>query len=85
MIYLAPLHGYTDYIFRNVYVQYFNGIDIAISPFVSLTHGTKVNPRKVKDLLPENNTLMPVIPQILGNDSQLFIQMSDFLYNWGYN
>lgn len=85
MIILAPLHGYTDFIFRNVYERYFTGIDLAVSPFISLTHGDKINPRKAKDVLPANNHLTKVIPQILGNEPDLFIQMCDYLHNWGYN
>lgn len=85
MIILAPLHGYTDFIFRNVYERYFTGIDLAVSPFISLTHGDKINPRKAKDVLPANNHLIKVVPQILGNEPDLFIQMCDFLHNWGYD
>ncbi len=85
MIILAPLHGFTDYIFRNVYSRHYEGIDLAISPFISLTHCDKVNPRKAKDVLPANNAAMPVIPQILGKEADLFIQMADFLNDWGYD
>jgi tRNA-dihydrouridine synthase len=84
MIILAPLHGYTDVVFRNVYSRHYQGIDMAVSPFVSLTHGDKINPRKLKDVLPENNLSMPLIPQILGKEPELFIQMADYLYDWGY-
>ena len=84
MIILAPLHGFTDFIFRNVYARHFTGIDMAVSPFISLTHSSKVNPRKAKDVLPANNLSIPVIPQILGNQPDLFIQMCQFLDGWGY-
>ena len=85
MIYLAPLQGYTEYIFRNVYSRHYTGIDIAVSPFISLVHGVKINPRIAKDVLPSNNHLMPVIPQILGNNPEHFIRMCEFLYKLGYN
>lgn len=85
MIILAPLHGFTDFIFRNVYSRHFTGIDLAVSPFISLSHGDKVNPRVAKDVLPANNLTMPVIPQILGKEPESFIQLCKFLHNWGYN
>ncbi len=85
MIILAPLHGFTDFIFRNVYNRHYEDIDLAISPFISLTHCDKVNPRKAKDVLSANNHSMPVIPQILGKEPDLFIQMANFLGDWGYN
>jgi len=85
MIILAPLHGFTDFIFRNVYSRHYKGIDFAISPFISLTPCEKINPRKAKDVLPVNNESMAVIPQILGKESDSFIQMAAFLEDWGYD
>jgi len=84
MIILAPLQGYTDFIFRNVYNRHYTGIDIAVSPFISLVHGEKGIPRIARDVLPENNHSMPVIPQILGNSPKHFIKMAEFIYKWGY-
>lgn len=83
-VYLAPLHGFTDFLFRNVYLKHFQGIDYVVSPFISLTHGTKISVKKVKDLLPENNIGLNIIPQILGNEAELFIQLANFLEQWGY-
>lgn len=85
MLFLAPLQGYTDYIFRNTYSIYYTGIDCAVSPFISLLHGNKVSSGTVKDVLPANNILMPVIPQLLGNNPEVFINVAKFLYGWGYN
>ena len=84
-IILAPLHGFTDYLFRNVYAQHFNGIDLAISPFISLLPGEKINPVRVKDLFHENNLSLAVVPQILGNDPRLFINMANYLNDMGYD
>ena len=84
MLYLAPLQGYTDYIFRNVYNKYFDGIDVAVSPFVSLVDGKRVKRTHLKDVLPENNSGMKVIPQILGYLPDQFIVMANDLFNLGY-
>jgi len=83
MIFLAPLHGFTDVTFRNVYQRHYSGIDVAISPFIPLTQGEKGVIRKAKDVCPEWNK-MPVIPQLLGNDPFLFILSAKVLTNWGY-
>lgn len=64
MLYLAPLHGYTNYIFRNVYSRFFDCIDLAVSPFVTLVDGRRVKHTHLKDVLPENNLGMKIIPQI---------------------
>lgn len=85
MILLAPLQGYTDFIFRNVYARHYTGLDVAVSPYISLINGIKGYPLLAKDVLPVNNTSMPVIPQVIGNDPEYFIQMAAVLYDWGYN
>ncbi|MCD4773644.1 MAG: tRNA-dihydrouridine synthase family protein [Bacteroidales bacterium] len=84
MLYLAPLQGYTNYIFRNVYSRFFDGIDIAVSPFVSLVDGKRIKLTHLKDVLPENNSGMMVIPQILGYRPEQFIIMANDLYKLGY-
>ncbi|NVO01774.1 MAG: tRNA-dihydrouridine synthase family protein [Bacteroidetes bacterium] len=85
MIILAPLHGYTDFIFRNVYSRHYQGIDTSMSPFISMTQGLKGYPIVAKDVNPINNHDMPVIPQLIGNNPEHFIQMADFLRGWDYN
>lgn len=84
MIFLAPLQGYTDFIFRNVYGRHYTGIDIAVSPFIPLSQGKNLILRIAKDVLPANNQIMPVIPQLLGNRPEHFISMAHILHSWGY-
>jgi tRNA-dihydrouridine synthase B len=85
MIVLAPLQGFTDFVFRNVYNRYYTGIDIAVSPIIPLTQGKNGITRIAKDVLPANNHTMPVIPQLFGNKPELFIPMAKVFDEWGYN
>ncbi|MCL2247398.1 MAG: tRNA-dihydrouridine synthase family protein [Lentimicrobiaceae bacterium] len=66
-LWLAPLHGITYYNFRNCFIKHFQGIDCAITPFIPALPKERLNSKKLHDLLPENNTTLPVIPQIMGN------------------
>jgi len=66
-LWLAPLHGITYYNFRNCFIKHFHGIDFAITPFVAAQPREKINQKKLRDLLPENNSELPVIPQLMGN------------------
>jgi len=84
MLFLAPIHGYTDYIFRNAYVRHFGGIDIAVTPFVSLVQGKRVKLTHLRDLLPQHNQLLPTIPQLMGNEAGQFVVMANDLYQMGY-
>lgn len=83
-IYLAPLKGLTDHVFRNTYAAHFSGIDVAVAPFISSKQDNKFKRKYVKDVLPENNSLMPVIPQILSKSANDFICLANFLYDFGY-
>ena len=84
-IILAPLHGYTEAAFRNALAECFDGYDEAITPFISLAPAERINPRRLHDLLPAKNTRLPVIPQILGNEPPLFIDMANALADLGYD
>ena len=65
-IWLAPLHGLTHYHFRNCLFRHYSGFNAAISPFVPVQEHAKLNVRKWKDLAPENNTAVELIPQLMG-------------------
>jgi len=84
-IILAPLHGYTEAAFRNALTECFDGYDEAIAPFISLAPAERINPRRLHDLLPDKNTHLKVIPQILGNEPKLFIAMANALGELGYD
>ena len=84
-LYLAPLRGFTDHIYRNTYAEHFNGFDLAIAPFLPSVIGNKIRKKYIKGLLPENNTGMPVIPQILSKSAEGFILLANFLYDFGYD
>ena len=84
---LAPMQGLTEVLFRRVYEECFPGaIQLAVSPFLSLTHGNLADAwEKIEDVLPENNVgSIPVIPQILGKEPDEFITLGSRLYNIGY-
>ncbi|MBD3343707.1 MAG: tRNA-dihydrouridine synthase family protein [Chitinivibrionales bacterium] len=83
-LYLAPLRGITSHIFRTVYATHFDGIDLAVSPFVPTVKGRVVRRTHIRDLLPENNTVMPLIPQVIGNDPDTFIILAKCLAELGY-
>ena len=84
MIYLAPILGITDSLFRTVYARHFKGVDRAVAPFISLVEGKKIKPRLLRDLLPSDNQAMPVIPQVLGHKPLQFLVMAQALAELGY-
>ena len=84
-LYMAPLKGFTDYIYRDTYAKHFQGIDLAVAPFVADVKGNKMKQRYVRDLLPENNRMLPVIPQILSRSAKGFVFLANYFYDLGYH
>ena len=87
MLILAPMQGLTELLFRRVYEQCFPGVfDLAVSPFLSLTHGDLSDAwKKIDDVLPEpNRGSIPVVPQILGKEPEEFVALANRLYEIGY-
>ncbi len=83
--YLAPMEGITGYIYRNSYKKFFNNIDKYFTPFIVPNKSTSLRTKELRDILPENNKGMNIVPQILTNDSEGFIITARKLQQLGYN
>jgi tRNA-dihydrouridine synthase B len=81
---LAPLKGFTDVIFRNTFAEHFQGFDGAVAPFIPAVAADRLTDKHVRDLLPHQNTCMPIEPQILGNTAEDFVFLSRRLFDMGY-
>lgn len=84
-LWLAPLHGITYFYLRNLMGRHFGGINYAIAPFIPVLPGERINIYKWKDLLPENNTGMEIIPQLMGNEASFFYDTISALSGLGYD
>ncbi|WP_457553089.1 tRNA-dihydrouridine synthase [Desulfobacula sp.] len=82
-IILAPLQGFTDVTYRNVFSDHFSGVDEAVAPFISTMGQQRLKPSRIKDVTPENNKRLFVVPQILGNAAKDFIFLANHLYEMG--
>ncbi len=81
---LAPLQGFTDVTYRNVFSDHFKGLDEALAPFLSTMGQKRLKPSRIKDVDPENNKKLFVVPQILGNVPQDFIFLANHLFAMGH-
>jgi tRNA-dihydrouridine synthase B len=81
---LAPLHGHTDFVFRNVLFKNFSGIDACYSPFITTVRGKTVRESHIRDVLPRYNKAGCLIPQIIGKDPEEFIVLANQLFSLGY-
>jgi len=83
-LYLAPIRGLTDALFRDVLYTHFKGFDAAIAPFINPQHKSLYEDKTITDVLPENNTLCPVIPQLLHTYPDDFLVLANRLADLGY-
>src|SRR5574344_272119 len=81
---LAPLHGITNYHFRNCLLRHTGVMTTAITPFLPVQELKKLNVRKWNDVLPENNIGYTIIPQLIGNIPPHFTDTIFELQQLGY-
>lgn len=72
-IYLAPLEGITDSIYRNTFSKYYGGVAKYFTPFLSPNSTHKFTTREFKDIDPEKNDIKTSVPQLLTNNAEHFL------------
>lgn len=82
--YLAPMEAVTGFVYRNVYESMFGGVDTYFAPFIAPTQKKIVKTRERKDVAPENNVGIRLVPQILTNDAGQMMETCRFLAERGY-
>ena len=80
----SPLQGFTDFRFRNAFNNYFGGIDTFYAPYIRLNGKRIIKPAYQRDILPENNVDLEVIPQIITNDADEFLFVANYVKQLGY-
>jgi tRNA-dihydrouridine synthase len=84
-IYFAPLEGITGYVFRNAYEKYYGRIDKYFTPFISPHTKKLMDSREKRDILPENNKGLTIVPQVLTNKAEDLIDLAKQLHeDYGY-
>lgn len=82
--YLAPLEGITTHIFRNAYHKYFHPMDKYFTPFL-VPHSKKgFSVKEKREILPENNQGLYLVPQIMSNHAKDCIKTIGKLQEFGY-
>ncbi|RBW63188.1 tRNA-dihydrouridine synthase family protein [Tenacibaculum sp. E3R01] len=80
----SPLQGFTDFRFRNAQNKYFGGIDTFYAPYIRLNGKFKIKSSYQRDLQPENNRTLKVIPQVITNDPDEFLFVAKYVQSLGY-
>jgi len=80
----APLEGLTSHIFRSIHNELFGGADTYYSPFIAPDGSGRFKGGSLRDILPENNTGLKLVPQILVNKAEPFLVVARELAAMGY-
>ncbi|WP_299578559.1 tRNA-dihydrouridine synthase family protein [uncultured Sunxiuqinia sp.] len=83
--YLAPLQGFTDFVYRRCHHQLIGSIDEFYIPYLAIGPGKKIRNSQLRDCLPENNIDMPVVPQILCANADELKLLASELQQMGYS
>ena len=78
------MEGITDYIYRRIHRRYFPGVNRYFTPFLSPTQNHIFPPRELRQVLPENNRGVPVVPQLLTKNPVDFLWAAGELADMGY-
>ena len=84
-LYLAPLEGITNHVYRNTLFECFDGFDKYFIPFIRAKQNLNLSGREKKDLLPENNRGIYAVPQILTRKAEDFLRVVELIREYGYS
>ena len=85
VLYMAPIQGITNCVYRNVYSRLFDGYDFAVTPFIRNCNVSSIKSKALRDILVQrNNADFELIPQILGKSTDDFISLSKIMFEMGY-
>ena len=82
-IHFAPLQGYTDDAYRRIHHQLIGGICTYYTPFVRMEAGG-VRSKDMRDIRPEFNEGVPVVPQIILKSMKEFEYLVGIVEEKGY-
>ena len=83
-LYFAPLEGIGGYIYRNAQADYFEKADNYYSPFLAPNQNRSISPKEYKDIAPEHNEDITLVPQIMANNAEIFLKAAQELEQLGY-
>lgn len=81
----APMEGVTGDLFRQVQRRHFAPADRYYTPFLSPSANRTLSPRELREVLPEHNAGIRVIPQLMGHCAADFLWMAGVLADMGYD
>ena len=70
--------------FRKIIAESFGGIDKYFIPYLSYGKGREIKKSQLREVFPENNGSLPVVPQVLFSDQAELFDLVNILIDYGY-
>ncbi|MDO5702265.1 MAG: tRNA-dihydrouridine synthase family protein [Lachnospiraceae bacterium] len=81
----APMEGVTDHIFRCAHSRVFPGVSRYFTPFIAANESRSMKTKEKRDVAPEHNSGVVLIPQILTNKPEVFLWAAERMRGLGYS
>lgn len=82
-LYFAPLQGFTEDSYRRIHNELAGGVTAYYTPFLRLEH-KGIRAKDARDVRPEFNTGVPIVPQVIARDGEEFTFLVNYLADLGY-
>ncbi|MCQ2252449.1 MAG: tRNA-dihydrouridine synthase family protein [Bacteroidales bacterium] len=85
-IYLAPIQGFTDYVFRNAHSSIYGGVSKYFTPFIRVESGA-IRKKDITDLINSREFDIPdneLVPQVIANSREDIKLLLDFVQESGF-
>ena len=79
------MESLTGIVFRRRHHEFFGGVDRYYTPFVTPTVEPEFTERQMRELSPEANRGMNVVPQLMAKDADRFLWAAKRLAELGYS
>ena len=81
----APMEGVTGASYRRIHSAMFPGADKYYAPFIAPDGKGNFRLNRLRDILPDNNPGIALVPQILANSAEAFLSVAEQLRQLGYD
>lgn len=80
----APMEGISSRLYRQCHARFFGGVEEYFAPFIAPDGSGKFKASALRDVLPENNEGLRLVPQLLVNRAEPFLRVAEQLTGLGY-
>nr|WP_320117115.1 tRNA-dihydrouridine synthase family protein [uncultured Marinifilum sp.] len=81
---LAPLQGYTDWVFRQAYQKYIGGVDEFYTPFLVLQNDGELRTSHKREVEPFKDRFEKLVPQFIGASIEEIKFFENYFSSLGY-